>query len=602
MPDRQITLIKDKNGFEFFCIQFPYDKALIEFIKKIPTRKFHAPSASWRIRADHVTAKYVEAFARKLNFDLDMCSKKYIERMVHPQFEITLPTLKRELREFQKEGVSYAVKYERCFIADEMGLGKSGQSIAAVETTNSYPCLIICPASLKLNWKKEIAFWLDKNIKVIDGFIKPTYEIIHDMKVLTGYETPDYDADFIIINYDILYREKKSAISAANPKDIVIPDHKDLLKTMNFKSIIVDECQLISNFKSLRTKAVKEISRKIRYRYALSGTPILNRPKELIAQLDFLDRLDTFGGFWTFAKRYCAAFEGDFGWDFSGASNLDELYLNMRKTCFIRRKKEDVLSELPAKQRIMIPVELSNAKEYETASKNFRKWMQMTSMNETEFYEELKKIPLLTDSQRRVVASAKATKKLNKTLSAEAIVKIEKLKQITARGKLEKVYEFINNFLMYDEKLLIFAKHQEIYKKLIDKYRDVSVHIVGGMTSKQKDAAEEEFQTNPEVKLLIGALDAAGIGLNLTASSTVVFVELGWTSAIHDQAEDRVHRIGQKDFVKCYYFYAEKTIDEQILELIESKRAIAANIEDGVTIPSDSAVDDDITELLSKFI
>jgi len=156
--------------------------------------------------------------------------------------------------------------------------------------------------------------------------------------------------------------------------------------------------------------------------------------------------------------------------------------------------------------------------------------------------------------------------------------------------------------LMYDEKLLIFAKHQEIYKKLIDKYKDVSVHIVGGMTSKQKDVAVEEFQNNPKVKLFIGALDAAGVGLNLTASSTVAFIEFGWTSAIHDQAEDRVHRIGQEDFVKCYYFYAEKTIDDEILELIETKRAIAANIEDGITIPSDSASDDDITEILSKFI
>ena len=228
--------------------------------------------------------------------------------------------------------------------------------------------------------------------------------------------------------------------------------------------------------------------------------------------------------------------------------------------------------------------------------------MKMNLMNENEYYEELKKITLLTDSQRKMIANAKATQKLNKTLAAEAIVKIEKLKQIVAKGKLNKVYEFIDNFLMYDEKLLIFAKHQEIYKKLIDKYKDISVHIVGGMTSKQKDKAVEEFQNNPDVKLFIGALDAAGVGLNLTKSNTVAFIELGWTSAIHDQAEDRAHRIGQKDFVKCYYFYCEKTIDEQILELIEKKRNITANISDGITIPQDSAEDDDITEILSKFI
>jgi SWI/SNF-related matrix-associated actin-dependent regulator 1 of chromatin subfamily A len=852
----------------------------------------------------------------------------------------------------------------------------SGESIAAVETLGAYPCLIICPASLKLNWKKEIALWLDKSVKVVDGLIKINYETIHGKKVVFGYETPDYNADFVIINYDILSREKK-VVNAFKPDNIEIPNHKDLLKQVGFKSIIVDEshmcfpyntmiqtkigklkigdivenkidvpilsydlknkkleykkiehfytngiskrtflkifhtygyiiltdnhkiyvegkgyvkaseikkndrvrilpqyireqterenttevlfeemcncndteftgnnkqnersektigeknlscvsegipivfdrknfkkknllfkqlrnkikmvrfkfcrknkksseqvigafiendkkgsyvkssvgnrnfesneikqfdekggnqeksfskitrkdifikrlksnwtnyttikisngirsiiggfriyynnwkCKIIfqisskflsgghciskdksghrsrwkrtqskemeifrpkkngnfefswvegieileqrdygqygisekkdriynleinknnnyfaenilvsncSNHKSLRTKAVKEISRKIRYRYALSGTPILNRPKELIAQLDFLDRLETLGGFWTFAKRYCSAFEGPFGWDFSGASNLDELHENMKKTCFIRRKKEDVLEELPPKQRIFLPVELSNLKEYENASKNFRNWMKMNMMNELEYYEELKNTTLLTDSQRKMIAAVKVTQKLNKTLAAEALVKIEKLKQVVARGKLLKVYEFIDNFLLYDEKLLIFAKHKEIYDKLIDKYKDISVHIIGGMTSKQKDKSVEEFQNNPNVKLFIGALDAAGVGLNLTQSSTVAFVELGWTSAIHDQAEDRAHRIGQKDFVKCYYFYTEKTIDEQILELIEKKRNITANISDGITIPQDSASNDDITEILSKFI
>ena len=476
MSDKLITLVKDKNGFEFFVVTFSYDKTLVEFVKKIPTRKY--VSNGWKIRADHVTARYIEAFARKLNFDLDAQSKAYIERMLHPvQDDFDLPTFKQELRNFQRKGVQYALKYERCFIADEMGLGKSCQSIAAVETLDAYPCLIICPASLKLNWKKEISKWMDRPVKIVDGLIKVNYETILDRKVVSGYDVPDYDADFVVINYDILYRDKKVR-DVDNPKDVVIPDHKDLLKGMKFKSIIIDECHMISNHKSLRTKAVKEISRKIRYRYALSGTPILNRPKELLAQLDVLDRLDTLGGFWTFAKRYCGAYEGNFGWDFSGATNLDELYDNMKKTCFIRRRKEDVLDELPPKERILLPVELSNAKEYETASKNFRKWMKMTVMNESEYYEELKNITSLTDSQRKMVAKAKATHKLNQTLSAEALVKIEKLKQLTAKGKLERVYEFINNFLSYDEKLIVFAKHQEIYKKLIAKYKDICVYVV----------------------------------------------------------------------------------------------------------------------------
>jgi len=598
---KYITLENDKNGIYFFCIQFPYDKFLVESIKKIPTRKFHASSATWKIRADHLTARYVESFARMLDFNIDCPSSEFIKKMLQPvSEEVQISSLKRELRNFQKLGVNYIIRYERCFLADEMGLGKSGQAIAAVESTNAYPCLIICPASLKLNWKKEITLWIDKDINIIDGLVKVKYKDANNKKIVDGHETPDYTGDFVIINYDILNRDKRIK-NSENPHDIKIPEHKDLLKNVQFKSVIIDESHYISNYKSLRSKAVKELTKKIRYRYALSGTPLLNRPRELISQLDILDRLDSMGGFWTFAKRYCDAVEGPFGWDFSGKSNLDELHSRLKTACFIRRKKEDVLDELPPKERILLPI-LIDMTEYTKASKNFKKWLKMQLANEHDYLKDLKEIKMLTDSQRKLIAESKLSHKLNKTLEAEALVKIEKLKQIVAKSKLDKVYDFIDNFLNYDEKLVIFAKHKEIYDKLIKRYADISVHIVGGMTGKQKDFAVEEFQNNPKIKLFIGAIDSAGVGLTLTASSTVVFIELGWTSAVHDQAEDRTHRIGQKDFVKCYYFYAENTIEEKILELIEKKRAISANILDGKTMISDSASGNDISEILSKFI
>lgn len=599
MSDRQITLNTDKSGLAYFVVTFIYNPQLVEFVKKIPTRKF--VGKAWRIRADHLTARYIESFARKLDFELDYPSKEYIEKMLHPiQADIELPTLKRELRNFQKEGVNYLIRYERSFLADEMGLGKSAESIAAVEALNAYPCLVICPAVMKPIWKKEIFKWIDKEVNVIDGLIKTNYDVIHGKKVVSGFEKPNYSGDFVIINYDILNRDKKNT-RGANPSQIQIPDHKDLLKEIPFKSIIIDESHYISNHKSLRSKGVKEISKKIRYRFALSGTPLLNRPKELIAQLDVLDRLDSMGGFWTFAKKYCGAKETNFGWDFSGVTNSDELNARLKSTCFIRRKKVDVLDELPPKQRILMPVDIDR-KEYDSASKNFKKWLKMKLLNETDYTEELKKIKMLTDSQRKLIADSRLNYKLNKTLQAETLVKIEKLKQIVANAKLVKIYDFIDNFLNYDEKLIIFAKHEEIYNKLIEKYKNISVHVIGGMTPKKKDIAIEEFQNNPNIKLFIGAMDAAGIGLTLTASSTVAFIEFGWTSAIHDQAEDRAHRIGQKDFVKCYYFYAENTIEEKILEIIEKKREMSNAILDGETTLKDDILDDDVSEILSNFI
>jgi len=598
MSDKRITLEKDKNENEFFFIEFDYDAKLVEFVKKIPTRKFDSFSKRWKIHADHITAKYVDSFARKLNFNVDQSAKDYIDKMIYSKFTVEIPKLKRELREFQKEGVMYAIKYQRCFIADDMGVGKSGESIAAVETTKSYPCLIICPSSLKLNWKKEISLWLDnRSVKVIEGLIKVDYEIVDNKKIVVGYKMPDYDADFVIINYDILYRDKRIS-KLENPNNIIIPDHKDLLKQIPFKSIIIDESHLCSNHKSLRTKAVKEIAKKIKYRFALSGTPILNKPRELIAQLDILDRLDSLGGFWEFATRYCNAKEGNFGWDLNGSSNLDELHERLKTTCFIRRKKEDVLSELPEKQRIMLPVEISNRDEYEKVSKNFVKWMKNNLMSNEEYYEELKKIDYLTESQRKQILENKVKYKLNKILLAETAVKIEKLKQIAAKGKLNKIFDFIDNFLSYDEKLIIFAKHKEIYNKIIERYKDISVHVVGGMSTQQKNNSVEKFKTDENTKLFIGAINAAGVGLNLTESNTVIFVEFDWTPAIHEQAEDRAHRIGQKDFVKCYYFYGENTIDEYILEIIEEKRKITLNVSDGKNLE----LENDISKIISKFI
>lgn len=950
MSDKQIIMVTDKKGFQYFSITFPYDQKLIEYVKKIPNRTYHSKTTSWRIRADHITAKYIESFSRKLNFELDSESQQYINTIINFNHEIKLPTLKRELRNFQKEGVKYAVKYERCFIADEQGLGKAQslyskiltpngwklmknikmgdeiinsdgnisnvtgiypqgkidmyevmfndksktivsdnhlwaiqsanyrhrnkgyvvkelkefknnlknkygnnwyipmvkpinfkeislkidpyimgvllgdegltfginftnidediisevsnrlpselkltnydimykiikndnnrnyensyikefkklglfgkksnekfipmeykinsinnrflllqglldtrgsitkdgsiveyyttskklcddvkfivqslggnakefnripkfkyknvekighkcfilriklddifhnklfkckrkldrvhyrktkygnpyrvfksikyigkmyaqcistnatdklyvtddcilthntvESIASVEALNAYPCLVICPASLKLNWKKEVSMWTNRTSHVIQGFIKTIYDDVKNKKIVVDHEIPEYSGDFIIINFDILYRVNKIQ-NKFNPNNVKIPDHKDYLKKYGFKSIIIDESQLLSGHKSLRTKAVKEVSRQARYRFALSGTPILNKPKELIPQLDILDRLNDFGGFWTFAKEYCNAVEGPFGWDLGGASNLNKLHENLKKICFIRRLKTDVLDELPEKQRILFPVEQTNYDEYKLARDNFKSWMKINFSKESEIYEKLKSIKELTDSQRRIVAKANATLKLNKTLMAEALVKIEKLKQIVARGKLNSIYSLVDNFLEYDDKIIIFAKHEEIYKKLIDTYKNISVHIIGGMSPKLKQESVDRFQSDDNIRIFIGALDAAGVGLTLTKASTVIHTELGWTSAIHDQADDRAHRIGQKNFVKCYYTYCENTIEEKILDLIEHKRSMSANILDGKTMSDDNADDNDVEYLISNFI
>jgi SWI/SNF-related matrix-associated actin-dependent regulator 1 of chromatin subfamily A len=516
------------------------------------------------------------------------------------------------LREFQKIGVAKAVKFERCIIADQMGLGKTIESIAAIEYVNAYPCLVICPASLKLNWKREIKMWTDRTVTIVDGLTNCVYD---DNGNILGYCADYGNSDFVVINYDILVRDKIKKSDEIDEDDDEVKNykedddseieksqpkyHRDFLKKHGFKSVIMDESHYIRNRKSMRTRAVIYLSKGLKYRFALSGTPMINKPVELITQLRAIDKLDAFGGFWTFAKRYCNAEEKGFGWDFSGMSNLKELHDKLNENCFIRRKKTDVLDELPEKQRTMIPIEISNKEEYNEAKYNLLNWMRTSLMKKTLFeYENDSELDSLKKSQKQSLALNKINRKLLAAKRAETLVKIETLKQLVVKGKLDKFNEFIDNFLLSGEKLVIFATHKEIYNELITKYKKISVSITGGTSQKKRDDAVQLFQNNPDIKLFIGAIDAAGVGLTLTAASNVAFIEFGWTSAIHDQAEDRCHRIGQKDSVNCYYFYGENTIDEDILKLIEKKRKISGAVIDGEDIGADQQ---SLEELVNSF-
>lgn len=604
MPNRKIDIEQDKKGIKYFIIQFEYRPQIVEYIRGIKERKYLASKKYWKVPVDHTTYKSILELEKEYDFDLSDKSKDEIHKISHPiSSDIDIPTLKMELRPFQKEGVSSILKFKRCFLADDMGLGKTAQSIAAMEKVNSFPCLIICPASLKYNWQKEIEMWTDRKSYIVEGLPK---EILGPEGQVMGIENVEYlkaDFDFLIINYDLLYRSLKKHKEDEDvdlDKDYNKKEthHKDLLKTMNFKSIIIDESHMCKNYKSIRTKAVKELAQGKIYRLALSGTPMVNRPSELIPQLDILERLESMGGFWTYAKRYCNAHETYFGWNFSGFSNVEELHKKLKETCFIRRLKKNVVKDLPDKQRTMFPLEIDNRDEYNKLKKNFSEWLQNNMIDTSEYEKQLNENKLLTENQRKLLINARIKNKILSIQEAEAMVKIEYLKQITARGKLNRVKEFINNFLNSDEKLVIFASHKEIYNDLIDEYKGKCAYVVGGMNAKKKQEMVEKFQNNDKTRLFIGAIESAGVGLTLTKSSTVAFIEFGWTPSVQDQAEDRCHRIGQKNFVNVYYFYGKNTIDEYILEIIQDKRKLFNSAMDGKRFNKG----DDIKKVISKLM
>jgi SWI/SNF-related matrix-associated actin-dependent regulator of chromatin subfamily A-like protein 1 len=591
----KIAVTTDKKGNDFFSISFPYHPTLVEAVKKIPLRKFDAKSKNWNVRADHQVIEYIEVFAKYFKFEITEEAQRLIDKFKQPISENEeMPTLKMQLRPFQKVGVLTAIKFERCFIADEMGLGKTAESIAAVEKLNAYPCLVVVPASLKLNWQREINMWVNRSSKIISGVIKRD----EDDNIIPV----DYDADFVIINYDILDRDatkKKNKENIDDNQEEKI-SHLSSMEEIKFKSIIFDESHYIKNHKAQRTKAIKKLAKGIKYRFALTGTPLLNKPKELMTQLDALDRLDSFGGFWSFAKRYCGAFETEFGWSMGDSTNLDELHDKLDKLCMIRRLKIDVLKELPPKQRTYLPIEIDNEEEYKLAVKDFRKWLRKKLIDPEQYKNEVEHLKNLTKSQKKLLIESKINSRIDKTLSAEALVKIEYLKQLTVRGKMTKFKEFIDNALEQGIKLVVFATHKDIQNELWEIYKDRNAtRIFAEDTLVERDKNISKFQTDDSCRLIIASLKAGGVGITLTKSSTVVFIEFGWTPADHDQAEDRCHRMGQNDSVNCYYLYGKDTIDEGTIELIQKKRSIAEAAIDGKS--TDISVND-MEEILSRFI
>jgi len=420
----------------------------------------------------------------------------------------------KELLPFQIAGLEFIeMTHGRALIGDEMGTGKTIQSLAYFQIHPELrPAIIVCPASVKFNWRNEINQWLTTTENLV---------VINKKEDISK-------ASIVVINYDILGKWLY-ALQAINPQ-----------------IIIFDESHVLKNPKAARTKAAVEISRDRRV-IALTGTPILNKPVELFPQLNIINpRAYPENSFFPFAKKYCNAHNTEFGWDFNGASNIQKLAEEI-KGIMIRRTKDQVLTELPPKRRTKVLLMMSNRKYYDEAYSEFKEWMA----------EEEK------PEERDVLAW------------------IETLKQHCTTGKLEAAKLWVKEFLETGNKLVLFCTHQFTIDFFMKEFK--AVKIDGSTSQNERERAVYLFQNDPETRLFIGNIKAAGVGITLTAASNVAFIELDWTPAMHDQAEDRCNRIGQKNSVNCYYLLAENTIDEHICRKLEQKREVIGEVLDEIT-------------------
>lgn len=466
-----------------------------------------------------------------------------------PELEVSIPLKQGEMRPYQMQGVARGLQLKRFINGDMPGLGKTLQSVATVvgaeiQGNITFPCLVICPSALKINWKREFEMWTDKQAMILDDKVKNTWHRYWEMQV----------ADVFIVNYESLrkffvkkYPKKEDLQSSA---DIIMDERINLLK-----SIIIDEVHKLKNKDSQRTKITLRITKGKEYVVALTGTPVVNKPIDLWTQLAIISRLKLFGGPEGFKTRYC---EGG-----SGASNLKELNFLLNKNCFFRREKHEVLKDLPAKVRQTIYSTITNEDEYNKVEKDFKKYLQENDFSNAE---------------------------IRKKLKSEVIVKITMLLQISAKGKIEAAKEYIDEILDSGEKIVVFCKHKVVVDELCKLFPQ-AVRVTGSENETQKQASVDSFQKNPKTNLIIGSHKAAGVGLTLTASSEVLFLELPWTFADLEQCEDRCHRFGQQNSVRCTSLLGENTLDKWLYELIMEKKKIADAVTGAEDIVPVSVID-----------
>ena len=517
-----------------FELSFKYKTSIIDRVRQIPGRHFDGTKKVWivptRSRVELERMIYQIQQFENINWVSGTTKKEEDIAYDVPELpDLTIPhSLKIQPYPYQLKGIARGLELKRFMNCDEPGLGKTLQSIATINLANAFPCLVICPSSLKINWQREWEKFTDKKAMVLTDKVRDTWTFFYQ----TGMH------QVFIVNYESLKKYFVQRIKKAEGWTLRDVEFRNSINL--FKSVIIDESHRCKSASTQQAKFCKGICTGKEWVIELTGTPVVNRPKDLIPQLAILNRMDDFGGYKPFVNRYCSGQRE--------ASNLKELNFNLWKYCMFRREKSLVLTDLPDKIRQVNTCEITNRKEYMDAERDLIMYLQKYKDADDE--------------------------KIEKALRGEVMVRINILRQISARGKVRDVIEFVKDFRENGKKIILFCSLHEVVDQL-KRYFPTAVSVTGRDSQDEKQRAVDAFQNNPKADIIICSIKAAGVGLTLTASSNVAFVEFPWTYADCCQCEDRAHRIGQKDSVTCYYFLGRRTIDEKVYRIIQEKKNIA---------------------------
>jgi SWI/SNF-related matrix-associated actin-dependent regulator 1 of chromatin subfamily A len=419
--------------------------------------------------------------------------------------------------EHQKEAIQKLVENKKFILADDMGLGKTTSTIIAALESSSKKVLIICPATLKINWKREIENYSDKSVYIAEG---------------KNFST---ESDFVIINYDII----------KNFHDTKKKGESQILDA-NFDLVVVDEAHYIKNATAQRTKLINDIVKKVDRIWLLTGTPMTSRPIDYFNLLSLIDS-PVAKNWMAYAIRYCQGYQFNVGgrkvWNVMGASNLEELR-DRTLGLTLRRLKEDVL-DLPDK--IITPVYLRlKSKLYEEVMGDYYNWYEGNP-------EE------------------------SKSLTVQ-FTKLTKIRQIIADEKITQTIELAENIIEQNKKVIIFCNFTDSLNKIVEHFGKAAVKVDGSMSKPQRQHSVDSFQESDKIKVFVGNIKAAGVGLTLTAAEAVIMNDLSFLPSDHAQAEDRAYRYGQKNNVLVYYPIFENTIEGIIYDILNNKKQVIATV------------------------
>ncbi len=487
----------------YFSEKIFADKLLSEPPKKVYIEKLLVDGD----KSYHVWGKFFES-EELHDFYLPKASLLKKEKQVEIDYE---KYSVRPPMDHQKLAIEKLVANERFILADDMGLGKTTSTVIASLESGSKKILVICPASLKINWYREIQNYTDRSISIVEG---------------KKWES----ADFVIVNYDII----KNFHDSENVENSVIVKE-------NFDLVIIDEAHYIQNKKAARTQLCNDVANKIGKVWLLTGTPLTSRPINYFNLLELVDS-PVAQNWMAYVRRYCDGFQFRAGnrkiWNVNGSSNLEELRDRTQHT-ILRRLKEEIL-DLPDK--IITPIYLNlKSDTYKALMGEYFDWYRNN--------EESKSLAL-------------------------QFSKLMKVRQIISQEKIKNTIEIANSSIDQEKKVIIFTNFTDTLNQFVDYFKKDCVYLDGSCSKNQRQEAVDRFQNDDKVKVFVGNLKAAGVGITLTAAEVVIMNDLSFVPSDHSQAEDRAYRIGQNKGVSIYYPIFENTIEGKIYDILSRKKNI----------------------------